>query len=279
MKVAPLVFAGLLLVLVAWRWRRSSTENRVIALALAAALAVYGSGLVQLPNVEELIRDAGEALGPYTYVLVGVLTFLETGAFVGLVAPGEFTIILGGVVAGQGEINIVVLVGLVWACAVAGDVTSFLLGRRLGREFLVKHGARVKITEPRLRQVEGYFERHGGKTILIGRFVGLLRALGPFIAGASRMSFRRFIPFDVVGAGLWATTFCILGYVFWQSFDQVVEVARKGAFALGTIITLVVGGVVAYRYLREPENRRRALRLLVQPGRRPPPVQIGRAHV
>jgi len=268
-RIGPLIFAALLAGLVAWRWRRTSTENRVIALVAAAALAVYGSGLVHPPNIEKLILDAGAALGPYAYVLVGVMTFLETGAFVGLVAPGEFTIILGGVVAGQGEINVIVLIGLVWACAVLGDTTSFMLGRRLGREFLVKHGARVKITEARLQQVEGYFERHGGKTILIGRFVGLLRALGPFIAGASRMSFRRFLPFDVVGAGLWGAFFCILGYVFWQSFDQVVEVAKRGAFALGTVITLVIGGIVAYRYLRVPANRERVKAWVDEQAERP----------
>ena len=63
----------------------------------------------------------------------------------------------------------------------------------------------MKITHERLEQVEGYFDRHGGKTILIGRFIGLVRALAPFIAGASGLTYRRFIPFSIVGTGLWAT--------------------------------------------------------------------------
>ena len=81
---------------------------------------------------------------------------------------------------------------------------------------MVKHGARVKITEARLEQVEAFFERRGGATILIGRFIGLVRAIAPFIAGASKMPLRKFLPYDMLGAGLWATTFCVLGYVFWQ---------------------------------------------------------------
>ena len=83
-----------------------------------------------------------------------MLAFLETGAFVGLIAPGETTVIVGGLVAGQGEISLFVLIALVWVCAVAGDVTSYLLGRRLGRDFMIRHGPRVKITEERLVQVE-----------------------------------------------------------------------------------------------------------------------------
>ncbi len=134
-----------------------------------------------------------------------------------------------------------------WTCAILGDTTSFFIGRRLGREFLEKHGARVKITHERLEQVDGYFERHGGKTILIGRFIGLVRALAPFIAGSSRMSFGNFIPYSVVGTGLWATTFCVLGYVFWRSFDQVANIAGQAIFGLGLTVAVIVAIVVTYR--------------------------------
>ena len=72
--------------------------------------------------------------------IVGVFAFLETGAFVGLIAPGEFTVIVGGVIAGQGTISLVPLLALVWACCIAGDTSSFFIGRRLGRSFLERHG-------------------------------------------------------------------------------------------------------------------------------------------
>ena len=203
-------------------------------LAAAGALLI-GLGVIELPNVEHLIEDAGQALGKWTYLAVGVLAFLETGAFIGLVAPGETTVIVGGLVAGQGVISLYVLIAIVWTCAVLGDVTSYTLGRRLGREFMVKHGARVKITEERLEQVEAFFERRGGATILIGRFIGLVRAIAPFIAGASRMPLRKFLPYDILGAGLWATTFCVLGYVFWRSFDQLTAWVSRGLFAFGAV--------------------------------------------
>jgi membrane protein DedA with SNARE-associated domain/membrane-associated phospholipid phosphatase len=256
-KPGDLVFAALIAAFVAYRWRRLSTEGKVALLLLAAGLVVVGSGAVKLPKVEKVIVDVGESLGSWTYLLVGLMAFAETGAFLGFVAPGEFTVLLGGVIAGQGKIDVIPLIAVVWGAAVLGDVTSYMLGRRLGREFLVRHGPRVKITEERLEKVEDFFQRRGGLTILIGRFLGLVRPIAPFLAGSSRMPFRRFIPYDLVAAGVWGTTFVILGYVFWQSFDQVVAAAKKGAFALGFLVVLIAGIVSGVRYLRVAENRER----------------------
>jgi undecaprenyl-diphosphatase len=234
--------------------RRAHGKVTLVVGGLAAAGALLiGLGLIELPNVEHLIEDAGQALGKWTYLAVGVLAFLETGAFIGLVAPGETTVIVGGLVAGQGQISLMVLIAIVWACAVLGDVTSYTLGRRLGREFMVKHGARVKITEERLEHVEAFFARRGGMTILIGRFIGLVRAIAPFIAGASKMPLRKFLPYDVLGAGLWATTFCVLGYVFWRSFDQLTAWVSRGLFAFGLAVGIVVVIVFLVRVQRSPE--------------------------
>jgi membrane protein DedA with SNARE-associated domain/membrane-associated phospholipid phosphatase len=259
-KPGPLVFAAGLVIYGVVRRRRIGRGEWIFGAVVLAALLVYGTGLVHPPSLESLIKDAGEKLGHWTYLLVGALAFLETGAFVGLIAPGEFTILVGGVVAGQGRIDVMALIALVWACAVAGDLTSYFLGRRLGRGFMERHGPKVKITPARLAQVEGFFDRHGGKAILIGRFVGLVRAIAPFLAGSSRMPLRRFVPYDVVGAGLWGTTFVVLGYIFWHSFDQVASIAKKGALALGFAIALGFGIYAAVKWLRVEGNRERAVR-------------------
>ena len=72
----------------------------------------------------------------------------------------------------------------------------------------------------------------------IGRFVGLVRAVAPFLAGSSGLTLRRFLPYDVIGAGLWVTAFILLGYIFWASFDKVLAIAQKGALALATVIVV-----------------------------------------
>jgi membrane protein DedA with SNARE-associated domain/membrane-associated phospholipid phosphatase len=264
-----LIFAVALAAYLVWRRRRLEPTLLAGGAIVVVGALVYGLGLVHLPNLETLLIDIGERLGKWTYLLVGAMAFFETGAFIGLVAPGETALLLGGLVAGQGQIDVLTMIAIVWFAAVAGDLTSFALGRRLGRKFLVKHGPKVQITEERLRHVEAFFDRHGGKAILIGRFVGLVRAIAPFLAGSSGMPLRRFVPYDVIGAGLWGSTFVVVGYLFWQSFSQVVDYAKKGALALATVIVLVVAIVAAVRWLRDPANRARARAWLERQAERP----------
>ena len=256
---------------ISWKWVRRGL--------LAAAIVAFFVFRGDLPHIdlEGAIQDLSKGLGAWTYLLVGALAFLETGAFVGLIAPGEFTVMLGGAVAGQGDISLPLILAITWACAFAGDSVSFLLGARLGRGFLVKHGRRFRITDERLKQVEGYFARYGGRTILVGRFIGLVRALAPFIAGTSKMPYRNFAPFSILGTGLWSTGLILAGYFFAQSLDTVTKVVGKGLLVFAIVIGVAVGLFLAFRFLREPENRgkiaaemekRRALRPVLALARR-----------
>jgi membrane protein DedA with SNARE-associated domain/membrane-associated phospholipid phosphatase len=256
---------------ISWKWVR-----RGLLVAAIIAFFIFRGDLPHI-DLESAIQDLSRGLGAWTYLLVGALAFLETGAFVGLIAPGEFTVMLGGAVAGQGDISLPLILAITWLCAFAGDSVSFMLGARLGREFLVKHGERLRITNDRLKQVEGYFARYGGRTILIGRFIGLVRALAPFIAGSSRMPYRDFAPFSILGTGLWSTGLILAGYFAAQSLDTVTNIVGKGLFVFAIVIGVVVALVLAYRFLREPENRgkvaaemekRQALRPILALGRR-----------
>jgi membrane protein DedA with SNARE-associated domain/membrane-associated phospholipid phosphatase len=236
--------------------QRKWASRAVIVAAVAVAYYLF----TQVLDLESLLEKVAHALGAWTYLLVGFFAFAETGAFIGLVAPGETVMLLGGAVAGQGTINLYVLIALAWAMACAGDVTSFFLGRRLGREFLLEHGPRFGFSHERLHQVEDFFSRHGGKTIFIGRFVGFVRAFAPFIAGSSGMRFRQFIPYSVLGCGIWVSATVVIGYVFSRSIDTAIKYAGKGAVLLGALIVVVVGVVWATRFLRVAENRRAAVR-------------------
>jgi len=249
---------------------------RGLVLVAIVAFFVFRDQLPSI-NLDKIIEDLSQSLGSWTYLLVGTLAFLETGAFVGLVAPGEFTVLLGGAVASQGDISLPLIIAVTWAAAFAGDSVSFMLGAHLGREFLVRHGRRVGITPERLKQVETYFARYGGRTILIGRFIGLVRALAPFIAGSSRLRYRAFVPYSILGTGLWSIALILLGYFFARSLDKVTNILGKGLLVFGIVVGVIVALVVARRFLREPENRRklvaemekrRALRPILRLGRR-----------
>jgi undecaprenyl-diphosphatase len=255
--VKPVWFAVAAAVLAYAWWRRRRAERLFLVgcLVVALAAAVYGTGVVHLPNLDSVLEDIGRTLGVWTYLLVGLLAFFESGAGVGLIVPGETALIVGGVVAGQGQINIILLIAIAWVASVAGDLVSFWLGDRLGRGFIVKHGPKIKIDERRLEQVEGFYARHGGKAVFLGRFVGLVRAVSPFVAATSGMRLRRFIPYDVLAAGIIATAYCLIGFVFWHSLDKVLSIARQGALALASVIVVVVAIVVGVRWLRVEENR------------------------
>jgi membrane-associated protein len=212
----------------------------VAGLAALAGLAV-ALGAVPTPELSGVLSDAADSLGAWTYALVPSLAFLETGAFVGLAVPGETAILVGGVVAERGAVELAPLIGLVWVAAVGGDVVSFLLGRRYGRPLLDAHGGRLRIRPEHVERVERIFDRHGGKAILVGRFVGILRALMPFVAGASRFPLRRFVPYTAVGALGWAAAFTLVGYGFSESFESAGEDATRIALAaaLGAGVVMV----------------------------------------
>jgi membrane-associated protein len=222
-----------------------------IALLAAVLLAAAGftavtAGVVQPPDLEAALTDLADTLGTWTYALVAALAFLETGAFVGLVAPGETAIVLGGVVAAEGEVSLALILPLAWLAAAFGDLASFWLGKRLGRRFLLAHGPRLGVTAPRLERVESFFERHGPKAILAGRFVGIVRAVAPFLAGASGMRVRAFLPWSLLGTAVWATTFTLIGYGFSHSFGSAADALTHGAFALA----VVAAAALAWRHRR-----------------------------
>ena len=225
----------------------------------AIVLVIVAYQLVKraLPDIDaqNVLEDAARTLGAWTYPLVGLLAFLETGAFVGLIAPGETFVVLAGAVAGQGETSVVLTIGIVWACAFAGDAASYVLGNKLGRGFIIEHGPKLRITRERFAQVESYFDRHGGKTILIGRFIGLVRALAPFIAGSSGMAYRAMAPYSVLGTGLWATTFTLLGFYASKNIEAVLSNSEHALLAFAVLVGLIVGVTLLVRYLREAENR------------------------
>jgi undecaprenyl-diphosphatase len=256
-------------------------RKKLILLAVVAAVA-FGYYMLsrQLGSIDlqGLLEDFSNTLGAWTYLIVGVFAFAETGAFVGLVVPGETVMLLGGAVAGQGAITIYLLIAIAWFAAWLGDTTSFFLGRRLGREFVLQHGPRFGISHERFERVEDYFSRHGGKTIFIGRFISLVRAFAPFIAGSSGMRYRAFVPYSILGAGLWATAHILIGYFFSRSIETAAKYAGKGAFLLATLIVVVAGTIFLYRHFRVEENRRAAVRWMESHGATRWLVVLGRRY-
>lgn len=217
------------------------------------ALATWAIAPAALPDPGELIREAPEELGRWTYAFAGAMAFLELGTLLGVPVPFEVGVLLSGAAAGEGEIALVPLVGVVFAFAAVGETVNFFTGRRLGRPLLERHGPRLGISPKRLAAVEGHFRRRGQATVVIGRFVPFARSLTPFVAGSSLMPYRHFLGPSLLGNGLWAAVFVGLGYGFYRSADELVGTTGRVGLALLAVL-VAAAAVVLLRQRRRRLN-------------------------
>jgi membrane protein DedA with SNARE-associated domain len=216
----------------------------IAGIGLAIAIA---AGAIGVPDLAGVLSDATRSLGGWIYLAVVALIFLETSALVGFVIHGELVLLVGGVAAERGDASLPLVIVLATAAAVAGDVVSLLLGRRLGRPFLELHGRRFRVGAEQIAKVDTFFARHGGKAILVGRFTGFLRATLPFVAGSSGLTVRRLLPFSIVSALIWTSLFTVLGYAFSESAETAGDTATR--VALVAVLLVVVFFIVRARLL------------------------------
>jgi membrane protein DedA with SNARE-associated domain len=164
---------------------RTLLKRLAVALLLTTVVAGVASGRLDPTALARALADVVGGLGAWAYAAVGGMAFLETGAFVGLVVPGETVVVVGGVAASHGDVSLPLIALVAWVGAWIGDATSFHLGRRYGPGVIAPVARRLRISDERLARLERSLARHGGRTVLIGRFLGFVRALAPFMAGAS----------------------------------------------------------------------------------------------
>ena len=230
-------------------------RNRVrlaLGLGLALIVAAFVTGLVpEPPDAQTIVEDAADSLGLWLYPFIAGIAFLESfpPPFCA-VWPGEFAVIFAGAVAArEGDVEIVPLIVVVWVSSALADSASFALGRRYGRELLERHGPRFRVTPERLARLDRWFDRWGTLIVALGRLLPVARPLGPFVAGTSSIPYHRFLRWNLLGVTLFSIGFPLLGYLFYESVDDLVAaIGRFGFVALG--IVLVVALVIAARRRR-----------------------------
>lgn len=180
------------------------------------------------------------------YYSLFLTTFLEAAALLGVFIPGESMVVLAGIAASKGVLDLKTVVWVSALGAVLGDAAGYLMGRLYGERLLLRYGRFVLIKKNRLDDVKVFFKRHGGKTVFLGRFTALLRALAPYVAGVSRMPYGRFAFYNITGGIIWAATFALAGYFLgsgwhiikeWFSYATIAcAAAALAAFALYLVI-------------------------------------------
>jgi undecaprenyl-diphosphatase len=173
-------------------------------------------------------------------VVLFVFATLESAAFVGMVVPGDTVAILAGVLVWAGLLDLPETLAVAAAGAALGDSIGYELGRRLGRPWLVRHGPRFGFHRPRLEQLDHLFANHGGKTVVIARFIGVVRTIAPFVAGSSRMPYRRFVVFNVIGAAMWALAYVLVGYFLAESWQLIEKWVGRVGLVMGLLALTVV---------------------------------------
>lgn len=204
-----------------------------------------------------LIDAVSRLSGPLAYLAVGTLAGLEAAAFVGLVIPGELAMLLGGFLAFSGRVSLPVMAAVAAVAAVVGDSLGYEIGRRFGPALRASRlGARIG--DARWERAERYVAEHGGKAVFLGRFVGVLRALVPAIAGTVGMPYRTFLPYNAAGGLIWAPGFVLLGYLAGASYRRVAAIAGQAGLVLAVLLVLVGGIGLAARWVVQHQDRVRA---------------------
>ena len=183
--------------------------------------------LTELYDVRGLINWGGT-------LLVCVIVFVETGMFVGFFLPGDSLLVTAGVLAGAGQLKLASLLSLVTVCAIAGDQLGYVIGRKAGESLYGRKDSRF-FKHKHLQEAHEFYERYGGKTVIMARFIPIIRTFCPPVAGAARMKYTRYLLYDIFGGLLWVWSMVLAGYALGRS---VPHVERRLHYVIAVVILL-----------------------------------------
>ena len=194
------------------------------------------------------LRELAQTYGAWVYAVLFLIVFLETGVVVTPFLPGDSLLFVAGTIAAAGELNVHVLVLILTVAAIAGDSLNYAIGRYLGPRVFRFEDSRF-FKRAYVDRTHAFFERHGGKAIIIARFVPIIRTYAPFVAGIGAMNYRRFLMFNVTGAVLWVVLLTYAGFFFGN-----LPLVRNNltAVILGIIVLSVMPAIIEFWRARRP---------------------------
>ncbi|MSP59982.1 MAG: DedA family protein [Myxococcales bacterium] len=207
-----------------------------------------------LSKLLHLIRDPGPLIVWGGYPGLALIIFLETGAMV-FFLPGDSLLVTAGIYANQGSLSLLTLNLILIPCAILGDACSYWMGAKMGPRIFNRPRSRLFRPE-HVQAAHAFYEKHGGKAIIIARFMPLVRTFVPVVAGVARMPYRRFAMYNIVGGASWVLSMTLIGYFLVELFKRVfhVELDRH----LEKVIILVVLASITPGLIEWYRARRRA---------------------
>jgi membrane-associated protein len=185
-------------------------------------------------DIEELF----DSLSPYGEVVLWLIIFAETGLLIGFFLPGDSLLFTAGILAGQGKLDIVLVAVGSFIAAVVGDQVGYTIGQRYGPRLFRKEDSRI-FKQEYIDRTREFFEKHGPKTIVIARFVPIVRTFAPTLAGVGEMPRSTFLKYNVVGAFIWAIGLTMLGFALGDAIGDSIDTYLLPLIALIILISLI----------------------------------------
>jgi membrane-associated protein len=206
--------------------------------------------------IEQIVEWVGPAFVVAGYYIVFAGVFADRSAFLGLVIPGDVVLAVGGVYAARHTLDLPVVMAVGAVAGLAGESVGFWLGNRYGMRLLKKIPILRRWADD-LSRAEDFFKRNGGRTVFIGRYVSVAGTFLPFVAGLSKMRYRRFLLFDVPSVTMWAVGVSLLGYFLESQIDTIDTILSRFGWGLLALIVLFFGGRFAYwRWIKKDAEGR-----------------------
>ena len=163
-------------------------------------------------HLDTHLNDIIQSFGVWTYAILFTVIFAETGLVITPFLPGDSLLFAAGTFAALGSLNVFILWLVLFVAAVLGDTVNYWIGKKIGPRVFEQDFRFLK--REYLEQTQAFYDKHGGKTIVLARFVPIVRTFAPFVAGVGTMNYSRFLTFNVFGAFIWTALFVFLGYFF-----------------------------------------------------------------
>lgn len=205
-------------------------------------------------HLDENLTQLANDFGIWTYLILFLVIFCETGLVVTPFLPGDSMIFVIGALSASGELNFPAIVAVLMVAAILGDTCNYHIGKFLGPKVFKKENVRFLNKEYLLR-THNFYEKHGGKTIIFARFIPIIRTFAPFVAGMGAMSYLKFLSYNIIGGIIWVALFAFGGYYFG---DLPVVENNFSIVIMAIIVISIIPAVVTF--LKEKSSNRKEAR-------------------
>jgi len=193
-------------------------------------------------HIDRHLADMAVSYGPWLFLILFLIIFAETGLVVTPILPGDSMLFVTGAIAATGAFDIHLMVLTLIVAAILGDSVNYQIGKAIGLKVFDNPNSRIFKREY-LDKTHAFYERHGGKTVIIARFAPIVRTFAPFVAGVGAMTYPRFFAYNVIGGILWVASFSYAGYFFG---NLPVVKQNLSLLILAIVVLSILPGVIAY---------------------------------